>query len=358
MTDGQAAPRAPFIEPKPPDWGRIAELCELSARAERWANFGPVCSRLAETIGGMLDLGADRAVVPASSATAALQAIAGMRAARAGRPLNWVVSAFSFFSPAVGAFAGRIQIVDCDRTGLLDLDQVVRLEPSSFDGVIVTNVFGMTTDVSRFGEFCRARDKRLIIDNALAFPAPRPLGARAADEIISFHHTKPWGFGEGGCAVVSRDDAELVRSFLNFGVGADPAFAGFAANGKLSDLAAAAILDRIERLPSWAPGYGEQRARIARLALGAGLTILGAPPRAAISPHVPVLAPGPTSLAAAPAARFDVGKYYRPLAMGNPVAEELYARMINTPCHPGMQAIGDSELLDFFAALAAGPDDQ
>lgn len=348
------ADTVPFVEPKRPDWDRIAEICALSADAQRWANFGPVSVALGKVIERLLHLPDDRAVVPASSATAALQAIAGMHAVRAGRSLVWAISAFGFFSTAIGPFAGRIRIVDCDRSGFLDLDLLARLDPESWDGLIVTNVFGLTADFSRYEAFCEARGKPLVIDSAFALPAPRPKGAKA-DAIISFHHTKPWGFGEGGCAIVNLENASLVRSFLNFGVGADNAFAAYAANGKMSDIAAAAILERLERMPSWSGLYQRQRRRIVGLVEAAGLDILGTPPETAISAHIPVLAPQPVTLEALLPARFVSRKYYRPLAPGFAVAEEIYARVINVPCHPAMAAVPTAEIEAFFAALKSGP---
>jgi dTDP-4-amino-4,6-dideoxygalactose transaminase len=342
--------RVAFIEPKSPDWDRVVRICETSRRTGRWANFGPVNAALAEAIASVLDLPEDRAVVPAASATAALMAIGGMRAARLGHPLRWLVSAYSFFSPSIGGFGSRIVTTDCDGQGLLDLDEAARVPEDSYDGMVVTNVFGLAADPGPYIEFCAERGKALLVDNALALEAPRSPAA-PYDEIISFHHTKPWGFGEGGCAVVDRRDADLVKSFLNFGVGADPRFREFAANGKLSDLAAAAILDRLERLSQWGPSYRVQRRRIAQLARRAGLQVMGEPPGDAITPHVPVLAQAAVPLDALPAARFDVARYYRPLAPGHPNAERLYARMINVPCHPGMAAVTDEELEAFFRAV-------
>ena len=37
-------------------------------------------------------------------------------------------------------------------------------------------------------------------------------------EILSFHHTKPWGFGEGGAVICETFDEKIVRQLINFGV--------------------------------------------------------------------------------------------------------------------------------------------
>jgi dTDP-4-amino-4,6-dideoxygalactose transaminase len=346
--------RVLFVQPKEPDWNRIAEICNASVRANRWANFGPVSDALAATVASILCLPNDRAVVVASSATTALQAVAGLHAIRAGRPLKWLISAFGFFSTAISAFANRVSIVDCTPTGMLDLEAADRVDPDEWDGLIVTNVFGLFDDLSSYAQFCADRGKRLIVDSAVSFPGKCPR-TPISDEVISFHHTKPWGFGEGGCAIIQKDAVAIVKSFLNFGVGHSPEFAVYATNGKLSDLAAAAILARLECLSDWKDGYVANCNRIRVRCAAAGVATLGKTPNGVISAHVPVLAHRPTQLEEIPPVRFDVNKYYRPLAPGHPMATKLYEHMINVPCHPGMSAISDAELDSFFQALKGRP---
>jgi len=198
---------------------------------------------------------------------------------------------------------------------------------------------------------CAAAGKPMIIDAAVSFPARRSLSVRA-DEILSFHHTKPWGFGEGGCAVVNAALGDKVRGHINYGVGVDPALANFSNNGKMSEVAAALILQRLETMNDWAKGYRMQRQRITDLALEEGLTVLVRPHPDVVAPHVPVLAPGPVTLSNLPSAPFPVQKYYRPLSGNCPVAVGIYSRILNVPCHPAMQEIDDRTLRGFFRALS------
>jgi dTDP-4-amino-4,6-dideoxygalactose transaminase len=353
MTASSEAPAAPirFVEDKPPDWAYVAQVLRLSADAGRWANFGPVQSRLAETVAGLLQLDAGRAVVTASSATSALHALAGVHARQAGRPLVWAVSAFGFFSTVVGPLAGRVRVVDCDRSGLLDLAALAALPADSWDGALATDIFGAQADFSALARLCASAGKPMIIDSAVSFPARRPASWRAS-AIVSFHHTKPWGFGEGGCAIVDAALADQVRSFLNFGVGSDRSLAPFAGNGKMSDVAAALILQRMETMPRWADGYRQQRRRIADLAAAEGLQVLVDPPADVVIPHVPVLARRAVTLSELSHLPFVVAKYYQPLSADCPVAADLYSRMVNVPCHAGMAAIGDAALRKIFRDLA------
>jgi dTDP-4-amino-4,6-dideoxygalactose transaminase len=339
-----------FVEDKHPNWSRIEQIMALSARAKRWANFGPVEQLLSSTVASMLALPADRAVVPASSATSALHALAGAYAEARGRPLTWAICAFGFDSTVVGPLAGRVRIVDCDATGLMSMTALASLPVESWDGLIVTDLFGCQPDLSPYAALCSATGKPLIVDSAVSFPAPRAPSVRAS-EIVSFHHTKPWGFGEGGCAIVDAALAERVRAFLNYGVGTDESFAVHASNGKMSDVAAAFILQRIETMSDWADAYRAQRHRITALARSAGLDPLVRPPDNAVCPHVPAIAAKVIDVTGLPSAPFTVRKYYKPLSDRCPESANLYSRIVNIPCHPGMAAVDDAAILGYLNLL-------
>jgi dTDP-4-amino-4,6-dideoxygalactose transaminase len=267
-----------------------------------------------------------------------------------GRPLIWAISAFGFPATAIGGLAGRVRILDCDPTGMLDLDELAALSPSEWDGLLVTNIFGLAADFSGYSQICHDQSKPMVIDAALSFPGPRQ-HALGANEVISFHHTKPWGFGEGGCAIVPTEDASTVHAFLNFGVGCDRRFGAYATNGKMSDLAAAAVAQRLELIESWAPLYNIERKRLTSLVAHSDLRLLRELPAGALAGHLPVLAPLPFDLPAFISSAFDVRRYYRPLAVGFPCADSLYDRIVNVPCHPGMRSVLDDEIVGVLKAV-------
>jgi dTDP-4-amino-4,6-dideoxygalactose transaminase len=156
----------------------------------QWANFGPASLLLERTLEQMLQVPADRAVVAASSGTAALLALAGVAAARHERPLRWIGSAFGFFSTRIGALAEATSFVDCDARGFLDLSDVDNLADDSWDGLLVTNVFGAAADISSYVAYCRQRGKAIIADNAMCLLGFDRASPEAPAEIISLHHTK------------------------------------------------------------------------------------------------------------------------------------------------------------------------
>jgi dTDP-4-amino-4,6-dideoxygalactose transaminase len=329
-----------FVEDKRLDWEMVGELLAVSECQNQWANFGPVSLLLERTIERLLQVPADRAAVATSSGTAAMFALAGIAAARLGRPLRWLGSAFGHFSTRIGPLAGTTRFVDCDARGFLDLTEVDQIDCDSWDGLLVTSVFGADVDIAKYATYCRERGKALIVDNAmclLGFDRSCPL---APAEFISFHHTKPWGFGEGGCAILARDDVPLFRQLINFGHQASPALAPFAANGKISDIGAAAIVSRLNQLDNWATAYADQRRRICAIATKAGLEVFLDPLNGGVIGFVPLLAPRWLCAAAVRSSDLPLARYYPPLSE-KAVARDLFERNICVPCHPGMLALED-----------------
>jgi dTDP-4-amino-4,6-dideoxygalactose transaminase len=213
--------RISFLEAKPIDWTRIRALLAESDRLNHWANFGPVAQRLESTLEDLLGLSSSKAIVATSSGTAALFASAGNFAARLRHPPRWVTSAFGFVSTRAGPFANT-QFVDCDGRGFLSLGALADVPSDTYDAVLVTNVFAAQATFTPYADVCRANGKALLVDNAMALFGVDRASNCVLEEIGSLHHTKPWGFGEGGFAIVSRDDAPLIRNLLWCGKEAPP----------------------------------------------------------------------------------------------------------------------------------------
>jgi dTDP-4-amino-4,6-dideoxygalactose transaminase len=346
LADNKVRPSRPiaFIENKTFDAGAISRILQISQRAAQWANFGPVSRLLERCVANYLQMSDERAVVMCASGTAALFAIAAAHEVEAGRRLRWAVSSYGFLCTHLGPFSDAV-ILDCDDQGLLSFDALATLDRDTCDGVLLTNTFGLHNDLSRHLALCRERNMRIIVDNAAVLDGfPRCGPGRAVDEIVSFHQTKPWGMGEGGCAIVSRESASIVRSIINFGVDLPSLPRGLAANAKISDLACAAILNRLVTAPRWRPLYRDQARRIAAVAIGCGFTLMGRPDfDAVVPPHVPLLAPREIPPRSLENRWCVLQKYYKPLAPTKNAAG-LYSRIVNVPCHPGMTTLSDDEL--------------
>lgn len=230
-----------------------------------------------------------------------------------------------------------MDFVDCTAEGLLDLDEVRKLPPESFDGLIVVNPFGLCADFSAYIEYARETGKELLLDNAAGVHDRIPDWPWQA---FSLHHTKPYGMGEGGLALTPADTAEDLYALLNYGPAPERA-ADWLNNGKISDISCAFLIDRLEKAAHWVPRYHAQAERVHGIARKAGLN-----PIRPFAQTAPVMSWAfsanheipPESLQSPETISF--AKYYKPLRP-LPRTTALYAHLINIPTHPDMEKLSD-----------------
>lgn len=342
-----ARERVAFVENKGIDFGRVKELLEICAQHNHWANRGPLYEKLTRTLAAHVGIGEDLAFVPVANGGIALEVMARQHDAMAGAPLRWVGSAFSFRNLGRGYFAS-MQFVDCDGRGLLDLARLEALDPSSYDGIVLTNPFGLYGDFSEYVQFAQERGKALLVDNASGLRRFVPMLPWQA---FSLHQTKPYGLGEGGLALVPRRFAEEVYERVSYGEVASRS-PHWVQNGKISDVACAFLIARLEASAEWLRLYFEQCERVTHIAHRAGLQALAEPPGDLPMTSLPVVSEREVTQPAVMAARhMTMGKYYIPLAP-LPEVTSLFRRLVNIPCHPGMAALTDQEIYDDLVLVA------
>ena len=343
-----------FVEDKPPDLHATRDLLELSRAENRWTNFGPTSALLEEALHAYLALPQDRTVVACASGTSALMALVATHEQVRGRRLRWVISAFSFAALACGPLSGA-QVVDCDAEGMLDLDQLRGLDLASYDGVVVTNAFGLAGRRPAYEDWCRENGKSLIWDNAAALDGFDRTGPDPVDEIVSFHHTKPWGVGEGGCAILPRRHEATIRALLNHGApfgeaGASPHPA--AQNGRLPEVSSALILARLRDAASWQFRYRRQARRIVDIGRRLGLEPV-MPIADAEGPtpgFVPFRLPREVNADRLANPHLVLKQYYAPLAP-LPAATTLYRGSVCVPCHPDVARLSPAEVTECLAGV-------
>ena len=344
-----------FIENKIYDFCRIAEILDLSISSNHHANSGPVVCLLEAIVASITKVKSNQKVIAVSSGTSALHlACSFHKVANKIPKMRWVTSAFSFKSSTVSNLSNSI-VIDCDPYGRFDLNQLKKLPLASYDGVIFTNVFSQMADWGDVATFCRANDKKLVIDNAtgLLDRGNTLINGELPIEIISAHHTKPWGVGECGLILCSADQEHLIRSLSNFGDETNPHSQAAASNFKLSDLAAAAVIDRLERMPFWVPLYHKQELRMAKIIANELKSIT--PLQGTTKPKSPrSYAPFCNET---PIHEFDntellaVGKYYNPLGLDKENIDisnslELYSKILCIPNAPEYFTISSDEIVN------------
>lgn len=340
----------PFIENKIYDFERISDLLALSVSQNHHANGGPVSRLLESMVAHLAKQPEQRKVIAVSSGTSALHMACGFHAINSkSNSFRWVTSAFNFFSAHVGPLSESI-VIDCASNGGFDLETLKALPLDSYDGVVYTNVFAQYSNWCEVSAYCAQNGKSFVIDNATGL-FDRPTSAMKVGspiEIISGHHTKPWGVGEGGFIICDANDEAILRQLANFAVAFPKGSEYAASNYKISDLSAAAIVDRLEQHSSWAPYYirEQKRAHMLMADVADIIPFLGSTTPCSPRAHTPFLSPVPVN-ATNVAGPVTLRKYYKPLPalMPTPNADDLFVRTFSLPNSPEMQQVTDKQII-------------
>lgn len=326
-----------FVERKQVDASRMSHFLKGAKNYNRWSNRGPAWYGLSRSYEKFFKKLEGKRVVPCANGGIALQCLAQLIALLRGQPLRWCVSAFGFANSGRGLLTDTIK-VDCDARGVLCLDEVEKLPPESFDGLIVTNPFGLLNDFTDFIKWQRLYGKPLLIDNAAGITPEIP---NIPYQSFSLHHTKPFGLGEGGMAVVPEDQFETFLKLLEYSPLTEMEAPFWVNNGKLSELSCAAHLCRLEASTSWLPLYDIQAKRIDSIARSLGFKPLlsGTTP----SMSLPFLAPQSVPISSLNNEFITLGKYYRPLA-NRATCKEIFDRIVNIPCHPNVAELSRRDI--------------
>lgn len=341
-----------FIENKRPDFGRVSALLDISAVRNHWANGGPLWHRLREEMAAHMGLPDRVSLIPCANAGIGLEALARLWAMRAGRKLRWLAPSFAFRNLGRGYFAD-VRLIDCDSDAMLDVAALQTVDPDSYDGIIAVNPMGHAQSFDGVIAFARSRNLPLLLDNAAG------IGTRMPDwdwQVLSLHHTKPYGMGEGGLILLPAGDLAALEPLITYGnLPPEPAEA-WLNNGKISDISCAFLLDRLQDAPNWAAAAGEQRHRVIALAAELGLRPLAGGGLAEV-PLTSVAFLSENAVAEDLPTRlqhFAAAKYYRPLA-DTPQAQDIFRRILSVPSHGGMAALSDDQIRMDLAQIAAEP---
>ncbi len=231
-----------WVPNKSIDLEHVNTLLLKCQKTNQFTNNGPNVQELEKQIKHLLEIDDSKSVICVSNGTHALYACVAAFEMSLNKELQFATQSFTFPASAQGYLKNTI-IVDVNEFGSLDLLQV----PSNVDGIIVTNIFGNVCDIDTYVKWCSDHNKFLIFDNA-ATPYTHYKGVNSCNfgnaSTISFHHTKPIGFGEGGCIIIDSIYEQYVRRVINFGFEKSPipTWNRLGSNYKMSDIQAIFIL--------------------------------------------------------------------------------------------------------------------
>jgi dTDP-4-amino-4,6-dideoxygalactose transaminase len=238
---------------------RVNELLETSIASNHFTNGGPNTKLLEERTRECLAIEPSKSVVCVSNGTVALWAVVACFEVFHNKDLQFCTQSFTFPASAQG-YLENVKIIDIDKDGGIDICQI---NPDECDGIIVTNIFGNVVDISKYEEWVKTHNKFLVFDNAAtSFTSYK--GKNSCNyghaTTISFHHTKPIGFGEGGAIIIDSKYEKTLRNILNFGIdnlATNPKWHRKGANYKMSDIQAVYItqyLDKFESIKTYTEG--------------------------------------------------------------------------------------------------------
>ena len=346
MTDFVAPNKINFIENKIPHWENVRHYLSISESVNHWTNFGPISEIVQDRFLELLGLSKDTfSGLLCSNCTVGLELIARLLEYKAQRKLKWLVSAFSFENLRIGYFHDAT-IVDCDPHGMLSFEELQKIPLEDYDGVVLTNIFGLVPDFREYSNFCKQMNKLVIVDNAAGLGNHQPHHFEIPFHAFSLHQTKPFGVGEGGLIVTPAGDKELLKNMMFFAKDRVERIEPYATNAKLSEISAAFLLDRFNRIPEWQVLYKAQYRRIMSVADQIGLAPLINREENTIAMSNPFLSKNPVLISSLENDILHLGKYYQPLGTGYTQANQIFDHIINIPCHPDVAKIDTKDLLN------------
>jgi dTDP-4-amino-4,6-dideoxygalactose transaminase len=341
-------PVKPWLE------SQFNNVLSASLQARQLTNGGPLQKTLAQTLQELT--GTEICIIPAASGTAALHSLCVAWSLKLGKKLTWATQAFTFPSAIQGPLSDSV-VVDNDWS--MGGPCLRMIEQANVDGVIVTNLFGMTTDILAYEQWCSLNNKLLIFDNAATangFVNGRCIHDYGDGAFISLHETKPVGRGEGGAVFVREDMSEYVLRAMNFGfdmsgpTGVCRAGNRTCSNWRMSDIAAAAIIVHVKYIMQneWISRFHELLQIGRCIAREVGVLFVNVPgllyPDRAIGPAIFIQIPKPTIVTeliknlANISKPIEAKQYYRPLAKiaEAPNAWHMFETTLCLPLHVDM----------------------
>jgi dTDP-4-amino-4,6-dideoxygalactose transaminase len=255
------------LRPRLPVASRLLSYLRRIDSNRTYTNWGPLACELEGRLCAQFGT-APGTVSVASSGTAALVGSALAVAGRAvpSRPLA-IVPAFTFIATSLAAEQCGFEPYFADvseESWILSAEVLERHSQLGRTGLVIPVApFGRAVPQAPWVEFSRRTGVAVIIDGGASFETIAADPSRFIGEIpvaISFHATKSFSTGEGGCVVTTDPDrARRVGEALNFGFAGSRQCIAASTNGKMSEYHAAVGLTELD-------GWKDKRARLLRVA--------------------------------------------------------------------------------------------
>jgi dTDP-4-amino-4,6-dideoxygalactose transaminase len=248
----------PVLRPLLPTAERLLPYLSRIDASRCYTNWGPLVSELEGRLAGQFRV-PRHGVVSASSGTAALVGAILATAGRAtsDRPFA-IMPALTFVATAIAVEQCGYQVHLADVSSndwMLDARALSSHPMLARTGVVVpVSTYGRPVNHQAWNTFRQQTGVPVVIDGAASFEALSGEATALVSELpvaLSFHATKAFGSGEGGCVITTDAGvAESVTRSLNFGFFEDRECRAASTNGKMSEYHAAVGLAELDTWPA------------------------------------------------------------------------------------------------------------
>jgi dTDP-4-amino-4,6-dideoxygalactose transaminase len=230
-----------WVNHKTVDMNTVGHCVEECIKTKCMTNNGKYVQALQLEIPNMFNLSPNKSVLMVCNGSAGINALIAGFNIHFKKQLKWAVQAFTFPCSCQGLLQDSI-VIDIDDNMGPNLQSLEALK-ESYDGILVTNCFGTCANIDAYETFAKAHGKLLVFDNAAApmtFYNGRNIQDYGAGCMVSLHHTKPIGFGEGGFIVFDNVYIDSMRKAICFGYTDTDKYTydSYAGNYKMSEIAA------------------------------------------------------------------------------------------------------------------------
>ena len=233
-----------FCSPLIPDFFKVKAYMMNSFRTGQVSNFGPTYDKFVTRLKEFLDLSPDKEIVLTSSGHTALMAAYAVIGS-----MKFVIPSYTFESTRAAASLQKIpyEIVDVDlNSGCLTPECLEDLvHPFDTRTVVAVTALSTIPNLEALSNHCEKHNRTLIIDGAPSFGTS---GIYNYGDVfcLSFHATKTLGIGEGGAVICSKESAEKIKRFINFGFDSEKNVSFSGMNAKISEYSCAIGLALLE----------------------------------------------------------------------------------------------------------------
>jgi dTDP-4-amino-4,6-dideoxygalactose transaminase len=245
----------PVLRPLLPKAAKLLPYLKRIDESRVYSNWGPLVTELSERLSTLFSVRRDGVVLANSGMSALIGAIlASAGRAKPARPLA-LVPEYTFTATALAAEFCGYEVVLCGchaRTWTFSPEELMaHPEVLARVGLIVPVApFGRAVGQAEWVKFQQQTGIPVAIDGAACFEALLSPASDALGPIpvaLSFHATKSFGTGEGGCVVTADSGlAALALQHLNFGFFDSRNSRVCGINGKMSEYSAAIGLAELD----------------------------------------------------------------------------------------------------------------